>query len=132
MLQVSDIQTIPEVVHVLKVLVTGLISFCIAFFLTPLWTHILYRNKIGIRIKDRGVSGDKLTVVSSLHAGKAGTPTMGGVIVWFSVVFLALYSHFVFRQSPVFERTLSHGSILSRAQVWLPLFALTAGECSGF
>ena len=133
MLQVSDIQTIPEVVHVLKVLVTGLISFCIAFFLTPLWTHILYRNKIGIRIKDRGVSGDRLTVVSSLHAGKAGTPTMGGVIVWFSVVFLALYSHFVFPAIAGFfgKNFIARLDFLSRAQVWLPLFALTAGGMLG-
>ena len=87
---ISDIQTIPEVVNVMKVLVTGLVSFCLAFYFTPIWTHILYRYKIGIRIKEHGVSGDTLTFVSSLHAGKAGTPTMGGVIVWFSVVLLSL------------------------------------------
>lgn len=132
-MQISDIQTIPEVVNVLKVLVTGLVSFCLAFYLTPIWTHFLYKYKIGIRIKECGVSGDKLTVVSSLHAGKAGTPTMGGVLVWFSVGILALYSHFVFPAVAEFfgMNFIARLDFLSRSQVWLPLFALVAGGCLG-
>lgn len=132
-MQVSSIQTIPEVINVLKVLTTGLLSFCLAFYLTPIWTHILYRYKIGIRIKECGVSGDKLTVVSSLHAGKAGTPTMGGVIVWFSVGVLVLYSHFVFPAIAEFFGTnfIARLDFFSRSQVWLPLFALATGGILG-
>lgn len=132
-MHVSDIQTIPEVVNVLKVLVTGLLSFCLAFYVTPLWTHVLYRSKIGIRIKETGVSGDKLTFVSTLHAGKAGTPTMGGVIIWVTVASLALYSHFVFPAiAELFGRHfVARLDFFSRSQVWLPLFALVSGGMLG-
>jgi len=127
---IAQIQTIPEVANLLKVLFTGLISFGLAFLLTPLWTKILYKYKIGIRIKKTGVAGDKLNYVSKLHANKEGTPTMGGVIVWFSVALLAFLSHYFF---PVLARWTDTNFIarldfLSRSQTWLPLFALvTAG-----
>ena len=82
----AQIQTIPEVINVLKVLMTGLLAFLIAFFLTPVLTHFLYKYKIGIKIKENSVDGEKLTYISELHKNKEGTPTMGGLLVWFSVL----------------------------------------------
>ena len=67
---IAEIQTIPEVFNVLKVLIIGLLAFLLAFSLTPVWTHILFKYKIGIKIKTTGVAGDKLTYVSQLHATK--------------------------------------------------------------
>lgn len=132
-MQIAEIQTIPEVFNILKVLVTGFLAFVLAFYVTPFWTHILYKYRIGIRIKEKSVSGDQLSVINTLHAKKAGTPTMGGVIVWFSVIFLALYSHYFF---PAIASVFGIGSIarldfLSRAQTWLPIFALGAGGLLG-
>ena len=54
-MQVAQIQTIPEVVNVLKILFTGLLAFGFSFALTPLWTKILYKYKIGIKIKTNSV-----------------------------------------------------------------------------
>jgi phospho-N-acetylmuramoyl-pentapeptide-transferase len=130
---IPQIQAIPEVFMALKVLLTGLLGFLLAFALTPLWTTVLFKYRIGIKIKDHGVSGDQLTYVSKLHAGKAGTPTMGGVIVWFSVFILALASHWLF---PLLSEWFGSASIarldfFSRKQVWLPLFVLVAGGCLG-
>lgn len=116
--------------NILKVLGTGLLAFFLAFVLTPLWTHLLYKYRFGIRIKKTSVSGDKLTFVSSLHAGKSGTPTMGGVIVWVSVLILVLISHYVFPYLAEWTNTnfIARLDFFSRSQVWLPLFALvTAG-----
>ena len=96
MLQIAQIQTVPEIINVIKVLVTGLLAFLLAFSITPIWTHILYKYKIGIKIKKTDVNGEKLTFVNKLHANKAGTPTMGGVIIWVAVFILVLASHFVF------------------------------------
>lgn len=129
-LQVAQIQSIPMIMNVLKVLTTGLLAFLLAFFLTPLWTHLLYKYKFGIKIKQTGVSGDKLTFVSRLHAGKSGTPTMGGVIVWVSVLVLVLSSHFIFPYIAEWTNTnfIARLDFFKRSQVWLPLFALiTAG-----
>lgn len=132
-MQFAQIQTIPEVANVLKVLITGLIAFLLAFVLTPLWTHILYKYKIGIKIKNNDVNGEKLNFVNNLHASKNGTPTMGGVIVWASVVILVFSSHFIF---PWIAKLLDISFIarldfLSRKQVWLPLFALVAAGILG-
>ncbi len=131
--QVARIQNIPDVVNTLKVLATGFVSFLIAFAITPLWTNILFKYKIGIRIKERSVQGEKLSIVSALHAGKAGTPTMGGVTVWIAVLALAFASEYLF--APIAELT-GHGFIakldfLDRAQTWLPLFVLGAAGILG-
>lgn len=120
----------PEIENVLKVMLTGVITFVIAFLFTPVWTHFLYKYKLGIKIKKQGVQGDSLQYVNTLHANKSGTPTMGGVIVWFSVFLVVFASHYVF---PLIAWSMDSAFLarldfLSRQQTWLPLFVLiTAG-----
>ena len=130
---ISQVHTIAEVVNVLKVLITGFLAFILAFVLTPLWTHILYKYKIGIKIKECSVSGDKLTFVNAMHKHKSGTPTMGGVLVWFSVLVLILIAHFVlpWLSGMMGIRFLARLDFFSRSQVWLPLFALVAAGILG-
>ncbi len=125
-MEFAQLQTIPEVVNVFKILTTGILSFFIAFLFTPFWTHILYKYKIGIKIKKKSVSGDKLKVISKLHAKKNGTPTMGGVIVWFSVLIFIFCSHYIFPFFAIAFNTnfIARLDFLSRSQTWLPLFAL--------
>ncbi|MFC1609060.1 hypothetical protein ACFL3M_02620, partial [Patescibacteria group bacterium] len=132
-MSIAQIQTIPEVVNVLKVLVTGILSFVLAFSITPLWTNFLYKKKIGIKIKEKSVSGEKLTYVSKLHANKSGTPTMGGFIVWISVCVLVFVSHYIFPWlAELFDVDfIARLDFLSRSQVWLPLFALVAAGILG-
>jgi phospho-N-acetylmuramoyl-pentapeptide-transferase len=129
-MEIAQIQTIPIVVNVMKVLMTGFLALVLAFAVTPLWTHILYKYKIGIKIKENSVDGKKLTYVSELHKHKNGTPSMGGVLVWFSVFVLAILSHYVFPYIASWSNTnfIARLDFFSRSQVWLPLFALvTAG-----
>ena len=132
-MQLAQFQTVPEVLNILKVLMTGIIAFVLAFALTPLWTKILFKYKIGIKIKENSVDGEKLTFVNKLHAGKSGTPTMGGVIIWFSVVILALASHYLFPLVADWTgiNFIARLDFLSRKQVWLPLFVLVAAGILG-
>jgi len=132
-MQFAQFQTIPEIANVLKVLITGLAGFLLAFVITPIWTHFLYKYKIGIKIKKNDVNGEKLTFVSALHASKAGTPTMGGVIIWAAMTILVFSSHFLF---PLLANLLDISFIarldfLSRKEVWLPLFALISAGVLG-
>jgi phospho-N-acetylmuramoyl-pentapeptide-transferase len=58
---------------------------------------------------------------------------MGGVIIWFSVLVLALASHYLF---PIIAKWLGINFIarldfFSRSQVWLPLFTLVASGILG-
>lgn len=130
---IAQIQTIPEVANVIKVLFTGFLASVLAFLFTPLMTRILYKYKIGIKIKDKSVDGKKLNFVSELHKNKAGTPTMGGILVWFSVLILILLSHYFF---PLLAKWtdcnfLARLDFFSRKQTWLPLFALVSAGLLG-
>ncbi|OGI21539.1 MAG: phospho-N-acetylmuramoyl-pentapeptide-transferase [Candidatus Moranbacteria bacterium RIFCSPHIGHO2_01_FULL_55_24] len=131
--QFAQFQNIPLVLNILKVLATGFLAFFLAFLITPIWTHILYKYKIGIKIKEKDVNGDQLTFVSKLHAAKAGTPTMGGLIVWMTVLILVYLSHYLFPLIAVWTDTnfIARLDFLKRSQVWLPLFVLVTSGILG-
>lgn len=133
-MNISQIQTIPEVINVLKVLVTGFLAFVIAFSLTPLMTYFLYKYKIGIKIKTNDVSGEKLNFISELHKHKSGTPVMGGILIWFTVFILAYASHYLFPLFAVWSEInfFARLDFFSRKEVWLPLFALISAGILGF
>ncbi|HCU70676.1 MAG TPA: phospho-N-acetylmuramoyl-pentapeptide-transferase [Candidatus Moranbacteria bacterium] len=130
---IAQIQHIPIVMDVLKVLVTGFLAFILAFVFTPILTNILYKYKIGIKIKKNSVSGDKLTYVSQLHKDKEGTPTMGGILIWITVVILIFSSHYIFPIIAQWVDTdfISRLDFLRRSQTWLPLFALISAGILG-
>ena len=130
---IAQIETVPNIINIFKILFTGGIAFFFAFALTPLWTNILYKYKIGIRIKEKSVDGKELTYVNKLHAGKEGTPTAGGLIVWLSVAIFAFASHYLFPYLALAfnARFLARLDFLSRSQVWLPLFALVSAGILG-
>lgn len=129
-MQIAQIQQIPLVVEVLKILSMGFVALVIAFLITPIWTHFLYKYKIGIKIKENSVDGKKLTYVSSLHKDKSGTPTMGGVVVWATVLILIFASHYLFPYIAAWINCafVARLDFFSRSQTWLPIFTLaTAG-----
>ncbi len=132
-MEFAQIQTVPEMFNVIKVMATGVIAFVAAFTFTPLWTHFLYKYRIGIKIKKRAVDGSRLQYINTAHAHKNGTPTMGGVIVWVTVGIFVLASHYLF---PLIAQLVNIDFIarldfFSRKQVYLPLFALIAGGVLG-
>ncbi|HHX58656.1 MAG TPA: phospho-N-acetylmuramoyl-pentapeptide-transferase [Candidatus Moranbacteria bacterium] len=132
-MQFAQIHTIPEVLALAKIIVLATLSFLLAFFLTPLWSKFLYRYKIGIKIKDTAVDGEKLTYVGKMHAHKAGTPTMGGVIIWASILLLAWISSWLapFLSEQLRNVWVSRLDFVSRSQTWLPLFALASTAILG-
>jgi len=130
---ISRIQDIPAVINILKIIVTGFFAFFSAMLLTPIVTHFLYKYKIGIKIKKNSVDGEKLTYVSELHKDKSGTPTMGGIIIWLSVLVLILFSHYLFGYLAKWldVNFIARLDFFSRAQTWLPLFVLVTGGILG-
>lgn len=132
-MQLAHIQTIPEVLALAKMIVLAFAAFALSMILAPVVSGFLYRRKIGIRIKKTSVDGEKLSFVSKLHAHKQGTPTMGGILIWATVLILALIMKFL---APFLSETLgnvwiSRLDFVSRSQTWLPLFALAATALLG-
>lgn len=113
---------------IIKALSVATVSFGLAMLFTPLWTKFLYRHRLGKTIR----SAAEAPVFAALHAKKAGTPTMGGVVVWFPVLVLALLLEAtqVLPSGPI-EAVGAFLRFLSRSQTWLPLGALVASACVG-
>jgi len=68
-----------------RVLIAGTASLLICLFLAPKFIAFLRRREFGQQIRAEGPSG---------HQSKAGTPTMGGIIIFaaIAVPFLILTS----------------------------------------
>ncbi len=106
---------------VLHILILTTVSFLVALAWTPLLTKFLYHFELGKRIRD-SVSAP---IMSSLHLAKAGTPTMGGLLVWVTTLVLALLFYYLDKLNVV------HLNFLSRSETWLPLGALVASALVG-
>ncbi|MFZ4631886.1 MAG: phospho-N-acetylmuramoyl-pentapeptide-transferase [Patescibacteria group bacterium] len=104
--------------YLIKVLFFTTASFVLAASLTPLLTHFLYKYKLGKKIRNSGAT----PVFSELHAHKEGTPTMGGVLIWGTVLVLIL----LFSALAQFFSggSIEHLNFLSRSETLLPLGAL--------
>lgn len=114
------------VINVVRVVGMATLTFVCAFLLTPLLTHYLFKYRFGKNIRNDGDT----PIYSQLHAKKAGTPVGGGIIIWASVLLLAIVFAFI---SQLFSTPLTEAlNFLSRSQTLLPLGALLAAALVGF
>ncbi len=99
-----------------------LIATGITLILIPRYIDLLYRYNMGKKIREEWLIG-KATEFARLHAGKIGTPTMGGgiilAVVFMMVAFSVLFQHF----APDFGIQVNH-SLWSRNETYLALFTL--------
>jgi phospho-N-acetylmuramoyl-pentapeptide-transferase len=110
---------------IIKVLFLGTVAFIMTIALTPILTHFLYKYKLGKQIR----TSDEAPVYSKLHAKKSGTPTMGGILIWFSTLVLALFFFYLakFTDIPFIDKL----NFLTRGETLLPLGALVASAIVG-
>lgn len=113
-----------EIFYILKIFFLGVLSFIIAIAWTPILTHFLYKYKLG-----KSIRSEKLApVFASMHQKKAGTPTMGGVLIWVTTLLLTV---FFFYMGKYFDAGWSRLNFLSRSEVLLPFGALIASALVG-
>jgi len=110
--------------NAVRLLVLSSLSFVVAVAWTPLLTHFLYKHKLGKQIRDAKTA----PIMSKLHAHKAGTPTMGGLLVWVTTAGIALATSFA---AWLWDSSLTAWNFLSRAQTLLPLGTLVASALVG-
>lgn len=111
--------------YVIRILFFTAMAFVFTMAWTPFFTHFLYKYKLGKQIRDDGST----PLFSKLHAHKAGTPTMGGVLVWVTVLIFSL-AFFYFSEYipyPIFQKL----NFLTRSQTLLPLGCLVASALVG-
>ncbi len=111
--------------YVIKILLLTTLAFIFTIALTPLLTHFLYKYKLGKQIRSNG----QTPIFTKLHSAKSGTPTMGGILIWLTVVIFALFFYYAARFLPweIFKQL----NFLSRSQTLLPLGVLAATAIVG-
>ncbi|MBD3252033.1 hypothetical protein GF380_06345, partial [Candidatus Uhrbacteria bacterium] len=113
-----------ESYHVARLITIFATAFIVAFALMPVLIALLRKWKCGKSIRD----AKDAPIMAKLHAAKAGTPTMGGIMIWGTVLFLIL----AYRTACYFDvDPVCSLSFLSRAQTRLPLGILLAAGLLG-
>lgn len=112
------------VLQAVRVIGLSIVAFLVAILLTPLVTKILYRFQLNKQIR----TSESAPVFSQLHAKKAGTPTMGGIVIWATVLGLALI--FLILEL-LFDGFWSYLSFVDRAQTYLPIAAMLVAGVLG-
>lgn len=120
------------VLDVIKVFLPTVATFSIGMILAPFIADFLYANKLWKKkAGNKGsITGEGTPIFDKLHKEKdTGTPRMGGLIIWLSV----LVSVLVFASAAViFPDSLAEKlNFLSRNQTWLPFVTLILGSLLG-
>ena len=108
-----------------KIFTLTSLGFIFAICVTPLFIKFLYKNKLGKQIRNDGTT----PLFSELHQHKAGTPTMGGILVWGTL--LVLFVGFWFLDQVLHIQFFRHFNFYSRRETLLPFGALLGASLVG-
>lgn len=109
----------------IKIFILTSLSFALALTLTPLLTKILCKYKLGKQIRNDGST----PLFSKLHSLKEGTPTMGGILIWGTLLVLILL--FWLLGHVLNLQWFSQMDFYSRKETLLPLGALIGASLVG-
>jgi phospho-N-acetylmuramoyl-pentapeptide-transferase len=116
-------ESVFTIFNVVRIFMVATLGFFIAMILTPLWTKVLYKYKLGKQLRTEGAP-----IFNELHKAKEGTPTMGGVVIWATAAILMLFFWFLAQHVNGFW---SKVNFFSRSQTWLPFGALIVAALFG-
>lgn len=104
-------------------LTTG--GFLLVAAITPLYYRFLLKFGIRKQLREHAADGKSAEIFRELHKNKAGTPTMGGVLIWMTVALIILLS-------PLAQWIgITRFSLLNRNETYLPVFTLIATAVLG-
>ena len=105
------------VLQSVRVLGLSMLSFLVAFIITPFAVRLIDRLNLKKQIRTE----KSAPIFAKLHQDKVGTPTMGGMIIWGTVFILA---SLFFGLSFLFDGFWGYLNFVDRAETYLPLFAM--------
>ncbi len=107
--------------NVIRVLIVATIAFFMALAIEPIWMRLL--KKYFTRGKQ--IERKDAPIFNALHKKKEGTPTMGGFIIWFTVVIITI---FFWALHGTIDGFWSKVNFLTRSETYLPFgFLIMAG-----
>lgn len=102
--------------------IRALILFTMAFIVALALTPFVYRFLLNHGLKKRNIRDEKeAPIFNKFHKHKSETPTMGGVIIWGTVLLLALA---FFVADAIFGGFAKYLDFVNRAETYIPLAAL--------
>ena len=102
-----------------------MLAFLITIIIAPRFIKILRKYKIGKQLRTHASNGDVAAIFQELHAKKAGTPTMGGVLIWGVTLIVVLLSGLSS------ELKFTEHSLFNREETLLPIFTLISTAILG-
>jgi len=119
------------ILDIVKVFVPSIFAFAFGIFFTPFFTNYLYKHEMWKKKSGKvDMSGKATPIFNELHKTKeVGTPRMGGIVIWFSSLFVVALFWILSKVFPldIFLKL----DFLSRDQTWIPVFTLFAGALIG-
>lgn len=119
------------IVGIVKIFTALAISFAVGMAITTPVSSFLYKHKMWKkRVRNEALGGGETPIFNKLHKEKEiGTPRMGGVIIWASVLITIFIIWFIAKVYP--SPALIRLNFLSQNQTWLPLFTLITASLVG-
>jgi phospho-N-acetylmuramoyl-pentapeptide-transferase len=111
--------------YLIKIIFLSTLAFVFTIFCTPLLTDFLYKYKLGKKIRNSGTT----PIFSGLHAHKEGTPTMGGILIWGTLLIFILFFYGLGRVIPI--DIFKNLNFLTQKETLLPLGALIISALIG-
>ncbi|MBF05555.1 hypothetical protein CL644_02505 [bacterium] len=120
-----------ELLNIIKIITPTLVAFTIGILITPLLTKQLYRHRAWKKKPGKHtLEGTEAVEFNKLHKEREReVPRMGGIIIWMSAfitIFGFWFISFIWPSAETIKM-----DFLSRAQTWIPLFALGIGALVG-
>lgn len=112
------------IIQIFRISVVGIFSFFLALLLVPVFFRFVIKFKLRKQIRSEGAP-----VFQRLHSKKEGTPTMGGIIIWLTVLLIAFIFYVGAEFNIDFLRFLN---FVDRRETFLPLFTLGFSGLIGF
>lgn len=117
--------------NIIKVMTPAVIAFGVGIAITPLITRHLYAHRAWKKKPGKvALNGEEAVEFNRLHKEREReVPRMGGIVIWGSAIITILGTWILSLAWPTAETIKM--DFLSRAQTWIPLFALGIGAVVG-
>lgn len=113
-----------EILQATRILGLSTLSFLVALILTKVFLKLLYRLKAAKQLRSK----ESAPIFYELHKKKENTPTMGGVVIWVTVLGLALI---IFLLNWFLDGFWGYLNFVSRAETYLPIAAMLIAALFG-
>lgn len=114
-----------SLVQTVRIATIFAVAFFAALLITPAWFNFLKKHNFGKQLRN----DPNTPIFQNLHKDKAGIPTGAGVIIWATVIGIAVIFDIL---NHLFDGIWHYFNFVSRSETYLPLAAMLIAALLGF